>query len=227
VTTEPDDELVPVSVRLGEVVPPEDPEDWTRPLTWVAAFGMLAGPFTALAWFVIAPPGESHPALPATYVVAALVTGGAATTGATQLGRARAGTATIGAGLFAALVVIILGAITADERQVRVASPTLTHAFAAAAAGVAGAGIAALMAAVVAHLRSRLVRLLPALIVGVVVSTVAVAALLGTAQLELGGRARLDEQARRLVVGADVEERRVDDRAPIEGYRTAGVESAA
>ncbi len=90
-TSEPDDDLVPVSVRLGAVVPPEDPEDWTRPLTWVAALGMLAGPITALAWFVISPPGESHPALPATYVVAALMTGGAAATGATQQGRARAG----------------------------------------------------------------------------------------------------------------------------------------
>ena len=181
-TTAPDDDLVPVSVRLGEVVPPEDPEDWTRPLTWVAALGMLAGPITALAWFVFAPPGESHPALPATYVVAALVTGGAAATGATQVGRARAGTATLGAGLFAALVVIILGVIAADERQVGVASPTLAHAFGAAVAGVAGAGVAALIAATVAHLRSRLVRLLPALVAGIVVSSAAVAALMGTAQ---------------------------------------------
>ena len=181
-TTEPDDDLVPVSVRLGEVVPPEDPEDWTRPLTWVAALGMLAGPITAFAWFVIAPPSESHPALPATYLVAALMTGGAAATGATQLGRARAGTATIGAGLFAALVVIILGVIAADERQVGVASPTLAHAFGAAVAGVAGAGVAALVAAAVATLRSRLVRLLPALISGIIVSAMTVAALMGTAQ---------------------------------------------
>jgi cysteinyl-tRNA synthetase len=36
-----DDDLVPVSVQLGNVVPPEDPEDWTRPLTWAAAAGML------------------------------------------------------------------------------------------------------------------------------------------------------------------------------------------
>ena len=181
-TSEPDDDLVPVSVRLGAVVPPEDPEDWTRPLTWVAALGMLAGPITALAWFVIAPPGESHPALPATYVVAALMTGGAAATGATQLGRARAGTATIGAGLFAALVVIILGVIAADERQVGVASPTLAHAFGAAVAGVAGAGVAALIAAAVAPLRSRLMRLLAALIPGIIVSALTVAALIGTAQ---------------------------------------------
>ena len=44
-----DDDDVPVSVRLGTVVPPEDPEDWTRPLTWVAAVGMLAAPAVAAA----------------------------------------------------------------------------------------------------------------------------------------------------------------------------------
>ena len=42
-------QLVPVSVRLGNVVPPEDPEDWTQPLTWVAAAGMLAAPTSDLA----------------------------------------------------------------------------------------------------------------------------------------------------------------------------------
>ena len=181
-TSDPDDDLVPVSVRLGAVVPPEDPEDWTRPLTWVAALGMLAGPITALAWFVIAPPSESHPALPATYLVAALMTGGAASTGATQLGRARAGTATIGAGLFAALVVVILGVLAADERQVGVASPTLAHAFGAAVAGVAGSGVAALIAVAVAPLRSRLVRLLAALIPGIIVSALTVGSLMGTVQ---------------------------------------------
>jgi hypothetical protein len=182
VTTAPDDDLVPVTVRLGDVVPPEDPEDWTRPLTWVAALGMLAGPMIALAWFVIAPPDAGHPALPATYVVAAGVTAGAAAAGATQVGRARAGTATLGAGLFAALVVVILGVIAAEERQVGVASPTLAHAFGAALAGVAGAGVAALIAAAVAHVRSRLARLIPALLAGIVVSSAAVAALMGTAQ---------------------------------------------
>ncbi|HEX6129281.1 MAG TPA: hypothetical protein VF071_09700, partial [Candidatus Limnocylindria bacterium] len=59
--TEPHDDLVPVSVRLGEVVPPEDPEDWTKPLTWVAAAGMLLGPLVALGWFVAARPGGSDP----------------------------------------------------------------------------------------------------------------------------------------------------------------------
>ena len=159
----PDDDLVPVSVRLGEVVPPEDPEDWTRPLTWVAAFGMLAGPLIALAWFVIAPPSAANVALPATYLVAVALAAGAAATGATQVGAARAATATLGAGLFAALVVIILGVVMAGERQVGVASPSLAHAFVASVGGLSGAAFAAVVAAVVARVRSRLVRFLPAL----------------------------------------------------------------
>src|SRR3989337_2182200 len=72
-----DDDLVPISVRLGEVVPPEDPEDWTRPLTWVAALGMLAGPLTALAWFLLAPPAQGGEALPATLAVGIAVAAGA------------------------------------------------------------------------------------------------------------------------------------------------------
>ena len=58
---EADDELVPVSVRLGNVVPPEDPEDWTQPLTWVAAAGMLAAPLVALLWFWLFPPADPPP----------------------------------------------------------------------------------------------------------------------------------------------------------------------
>jgi len=72
--------------------------------------------------------------------------------------------------------------ITAGERQIGVASPTLANAFGAAVAGVAGAGVAAVIAAGVAHLRSRLVRFLLALIPGIIVSAMAVAALVGTAQ---------------------------------------------
>ena len=67
-TTEPDDDLVPVSVRLGAVVPPEDPEDWTRPLTWVAALGMLAGPIVTFGWFLFARPTSAE-AVPATFLV--------------------------------------------------------------------------------------------------------------------------------------------------------------
>ena len=169
----PDDDLVPISVRLGEVVPPEDPEDWTRPLTWVAALGMLAGPIIALGWFVAAPPLDAGRALPATYVVAGILAAGAAATGATQLGLARAWTATLGAGLFGALVVIVLGVVTAGERQIGAVTPTLGHAVASTVAGLAGAGAAAAVAATVAGLRSRIMRFLPALLAGVVVAAIA------------------------------------------------------
>ncbi|MGI8998983.1 MAG: hypothetical protein ACR2GO_04685 [Candidatus Limnocylindria bacterium] len=161
-----DDELVPISVRLGQVVPPEDPEDWTRPLTWVAALGMLAGPIIELAWFIVAPPTDASRAVPATYLVTGALVGGAAATGATQIGSARAGTATLGAGLFGALVTIVLGVATAGERQIEAASPTLAHAFVAALAGLMGAGITAIVAAMVARWSSRIGRFLPAAVVG-------------------------------------------------------------
>ncbi|MGH2401082.1 MAG: hypothetical protein ACRDE6_00085 [Candidatus Limnocylindria bacterium] len=173
-----DDDLVPISVRLGEVVPPEDPEDWTRPLTWVAALGMLAGPIFALVWFLVAPPSDSRGALPATYLVSAALAAGAVATGATQIGSARAGTATLGAGLFGALVIIVLGVAMAGERQVGTASPTLAHAFVAALGGMAGAGAAAIVAAVVARLSSRVVRFAPSLAVGLVAAIGLVAVLL-------------------------------------------------
>jgi len=175
--TDPDEDLVPVSVRLGAVVPPEDPEDWTRPLTWVAALGMLAAPVVTLAWFAIAPPASGDQAMPATTIVAILLAGGAAATGATQLGRTRAWTATLGAGLLGALLVIVLGVVMAGERQVGTASPTLTHAFVAALAGLAGAAAASAIAALVAGLRSRLVRFAPALAAAVAVAVAAVTAL--------------------------------------------------
>ena len=62
--------MVPVSVRLGAVVPPEDPEDWTRPLTWVAATGMLAAPAVALAWYLVGAPRDSTQLSPGTWTVA-------------------------------------------------------------------------------------------------------------------------------------------------------------
>jgi hypothetical protein len=147
------DDLVPVSVRLGEVVPPEDPEDWTRPLTWVAALGMLAAPVVTFAWFVVAPPQQGEEALLATYAAAVLLAVGATLTGATQIGRARAWTATVATGLFAALAVIVVGVVMAGERQVGAASPTLAHAFAVAVAGLAGVAAAAIVAALTAAWR--------------------------------------------------------------------------
>jgi hypothetical protein len=175
--SDPDDDLVPVSVRLGAVVPPEDPEDWTRPLTWVAAAGMLAGPIAVLAWFALFRPNATvEDTVPAALVAAAVLAGGAAVTGATQLGAARAWTATLGAGLFAALAVVVLGVVFAGERQVGLATPTVAHAFATAVGGTAGAGASAVVAAVVARWRSRWLRGMPALVVGGAVAAFTVGA---------------------------------------------------
>lgn len=172
-----DDELVPVSVRLGDVVPPDDPEDWRRPLTWVAALGMLAGPIIALAWFIAAPPTDARVAAPATHLLAAALTAGATATGATQVGAARAGTATLGAGLFGALVIVVLGVVMAGERQVGEASPTLAHAFVASVGGLSGAATAAIAAAGVARISSRPMRFLPPALAGMVLAVATVAAL--------------------------------------------------
>ena len=161
-----DDGLVPVSVRLGEVVPPEDPEDWTRPMTWVAALGMLAAPLVALAWFVAAPPADASTPEAAAQLLAVTVAVGASVTGATQQGPLRAGTATLGAGLFAALVTIMVGLVMAGERQFGQASPTLAHAFAASAAGLGGVIVAAIVGAVTSRLRSRPIRVLAAALPG-------------------------------------------------------------
>lgn len=173
-----DDDLLPVSVRLGAVVPPEDPEDWTRPLTWIAALGMLAGPLLTLCWFLLSPPSDGARATGPTLLAAATLAGGAAATGATQIGAVRASTATVAAGLFAALVMVILGVVLAGERQIGSASPTLAHAVAAAVAGLAGSLVASAVAAVVARVRARAVRFAAALATGVAVALVAVGALM-------------------------------------------------
>jgi len=165
--------MVPVSVRLGAVVPPEDPEDWTRPLTWVAALGMLAAPAVALAGFVLAAPADTTHPVAATWAVAVTLVAGAAAAGGTQLGRMRAFTGTLGAALLAALLVVIVGAVTAGERQVGSASPTLAHALAASLAGLAGASPAAALGAFTAGSWRRLWRGAAAAALGVVV-TVAV-----------------------------------------------------
>ncbi|HEX2194454.1 MAG TPA: hypothetical protein VHK63_05805, partial [Candidatus Limnocylindria bacterium] len=119
-----DDDVVPVSVRLGEVVAPDDPEDWTQPLTWVAAAGMLVAPVLAATWFALAPPSSSA-LLPGTWLLAAALAAGPVLTAATQQGGVRAWTATLAAALFAALVVVAAGAALAGERQVGAASPPL------------------------------------------------------------------------------------------------------
>jgi hypothetical protein len=156
---EPDaDDLLPVSVRLGTVVPPEDPEDWTRPLTWVAAIGMLAAPALALAWYAVAAPHDAARPLPVTWAVALTLVIGAAAAGGTQIGRLRAFTGTVGAALLGAALVVAAGAVSAGERQLGSASPTVAHALAAAVAGLSGALAASALAALTAGSWSRLPR---------------------------------------------------------------------
>ena len=164
------DDLVPVSVRLGTVVPPEDPEDWTRPLTWVSAVGMLAAPAAALAWFTIAGPADAGQPVAGTWVVTLLLVVGAAAAGGTQLGRLRAFTGTLGAALLSALLVVAAGAVSAGERQVGSASPGLAHGVAAALAGLAGASPAATLGALTAGSWTRLTRGLAAAALGAAVA---------------------------------------------------------
>lgn len=167
-----DDDSVPISVRLGTVVAPEDPEDWTRPLTWIAALGMLAAPIVALAWFWLDPPRDSGGLLPGTLLVAAVVVLGGVATGATQIGGVRAFAGTLGAALFAALATIIVGAAMASQRQVGAASPTLAHAFIAAVAGLAGAFAASIFAPAIADAASRPGRMVLPGVIGLAVAAV-------------------------------------------------------
>ena len=152
-----DDDLVPVSVRLGEVVPPDDPEDWTRPLTWLAAGGMLAGPLVAFLWFVVAPPAGVRP-VPVTWLLTAAIPAGAALTGATQIRGVHAFAGTLGAGLFACLGTVVMSLVFAGERQVEVASPTLVHAVAAITSGIAGTVAASAVALVTSRRLGRVAR---------------------------------------------------------------------
>jgi hypothetical protein len=172
------DDLVPVSVRLGNVVPPEDPEDWTRPLTWAAAAGMLLGPLVAVLWFVFWPPDRLS-ALPGSFVLAGATGAGAALTGSTQQGVLRAVAATVAAALFAALADVIAGALTTPIRQAVEASPTLGHAFGGALAGFAGAVAAAGLAGGIARVRSRTVRALAPAAVAVAVAILLVPVIYG------------------------------------------------
>ena len=235
-----DDELVPVSVRLGHVVPPEDPEDWTAPLTWVAAAGMLAAPVVTLLWFWLVPPAEFHGGarLPGTILVAAAVALGGVLTGATQQGGLRASTATIAAGLFAGLASVIVGLLMAGERQTGVASPTVAQAFGASLAGLAGTIAAAPLAARFASTRRWLPRLLGpgAVALGGQLAgcRIALRRYAGGGPLGTGfgrwrpaRRAVLDQQACSRVPAAQVEQRRVLQRASGEGDRAAWVEPAA
>jgi hypothetical protein len=168
------DELVPVSVRLGTVVPPEDPEDWTRPLTWAAALGMLGAPLVALAWFWLSAPKSGGAPAAGTWLVAIVLASGATLAGATQQGAARALAGTLAAGLFGALATVAIGLASAGERQVGVASPTLGQAVAASVGGLAGALPAGLLGMLLARSRSRWRRILAPAAIGAAVAAAAV-----------------------------------------------------
>ena len=160
---------VPISVRLGTVVPPEDPEDWTQPLTWVAAIGMLAAPITALVWFLVARPMTSASS-GMTWVLATVLVAGASLTGSTQIGRSRAFAGTLGAALFATLATVIVGVVLAGERQIGSASPTLAQAFVAGMSGLAGSAAAAVLAPTLARHSARVMRFVPPAVIGSVVA---------------------------------------------------------
>ena len=156
---------VPPSVELGTVVPPQDPEDWRRPLTWVVALGLLAGPAAAAAWFVVAPPTAGDGPLLGTYLVGIALVAGAAAAGATQQGAWRSFATTIGAGLFGAVVTVMVGAAAGDPAPSGTISPTMAQALAAALSGLGGALVAATLAPLLSGRASRLRRWLsPALI---------------------------------------------------------------
>jgi MFS family permease len=174
VSDQPPNDLAPVSVQLGEVVPPDDPEDWGRPLTWAAAAGMLGAPLVALVWFWLAAPDGTKAPAPGTWLVAVTLAGGASLAGATQQGALRAFTGTLAAGLFAALATVAVGLMIAGERQLGVASPTLGHAVAASVGGLAGALPAGLLALRLASSRSRRTRFLAPAAIGAAVAVLVV-----------------------------------------------------
>jgi hypothetical protein len=164
----------PIEVRVGEIVAAEDAEDWRRPRTWLAALGMLAAPLLGLAWFTFLPPSSpSEPRLLTGALAAAVVSGGVLT-GATQRGTRWAVAATVGTALFAALATVIVGAISAGERQVVSASPSVVHAFAAALAGSVGALAAAPLMALAASARRAGQLAVAAAVIGSTVAVVVV-----------------------------------------------------
>ena len=165
----------PISVRLGTVVPPEDPEDWRRPLTWVAALGMLLGPMVAAVWFVAAPPDVSLQPLPGTWLLAGALVAGAVATGSTQLRPGWAFAATLGSGLFGALLTVIFGLILAPVETTGVAAPpAMVHAVLASVAGLAGALAAATLMFVLGRATSRPWRGLVPGTIGIAVAAIVV-----------------------------------------------------
>jgi hypothetical protein len=138
---------------------------------------MLIAPAILIGWYLLAAPADSGRPLAGTYAVAIALAVGAATTGGTQIGRARAVTGTLAAGLLGALVMVMVGAVTAGEvgwlgdmRPVHSVNPTLMHAAAGALAGLAGCLPAALAQGLTARSLARLWRGALAAAVGALVA---------------------------------------------------------
>jgi hypothetical protein len=161
---------VPLSVQLGEVVPPEDPEDWRQPLTWIVAVGMLAAPLWAAVWFVLAPPTNPYAAPVGVTALAMVVASSAVVVGASQRGALRALLGTVGAGLFAGLGVIVAGSAIAS-------SAALGTAVVAATGGMIGVLPAAAIGAALSNAR-RGRRLASPIVAGALTALIAVEVLL-------------------------------------------------
>jgi hypothetical protein len=165
-----DEPPVPLSVQLGEVVPPEDPEDWRQPLTWIVAVGMLAAPLWAAVWFVFAPPTDPYAVPAGVTALAMVVASGAVLVGASQRGALRTLLGTLGAGLFAALGVVVVGSAVAS-------STALGTAVVAATGGMIGVlPAAAIGAALTDSRRGR--RLASPIVAGALTALIAVEVLL-------------------------------------------------
>jgi hypothetical protein len=175
---EPGEELVPVSVRLGTVIPPEDPEDWRRPLTWVAAAGMLLAPLLVLVWFLIGPPAQSARPVPATWFIAGALVLGGVLTGTTQLRPAWAAAATLGSALFGALLIVLYAVAVSPEVRAGVFSPAIAQAVSGSAAGLGGALVSATLMPAFTRMRSRVRRGLAPAAIGIAVSAILVRLLL-------------------------------------------------
>lgn len=172
------EDAVPVSVRLGTVVPPEDPEDWRRPLTWLAAAGMLLAPATVVLWYVLAPPtGPARP-MPGTWLIAGALVVGGVLTGSTQLRPMWAAAATLGSALFAALLVVLYAVAVSPEVRVGGPTPYLAEALTGAGAGLVGALVAATLMPAFTRMQSRLRRGLAPGAIGIAVSAIVVRLLL-------------------------------------------------
>jgi hypothetical protein len=172
------DESVPISVRLGTVVPPEDPEDWRRALTWVAAAGMLLAPALVVLWFVSGPPAESARPVPATWLIAGAIVVGGVLTGTTQLRPAWAAAATLGSALFAALLIVLYAVAVSPQVRVGAFAPAIAQALSGSAAGLGGALVSATLMPAFSRMRSRVRRGLAPAAIGIAVSAILVRLLL-------------------------------------------------